>query len=178
MERLFRFIYDFKYILLNCFVRHIPSWYIRKIFYVFMGMKIGKKSRIGINTIVVEPKNIVIGERSIINENCYLDGRGGLKIGNNASISFETTIITTTHDTGDTFKCITESTIIKNNVWIGNNVIILNGSVIENLCVIGAGCVFKCTTEEKGIYVGNPARKIKSRECLGEYKINYKPFFR
>lgn len=176
--RIGRFKSDLKYMILNHFVNHIPSWYIRRIFYILAGMKIGKKARIGINTVVVDAKKIRIGERTIINENCHLDGRGGLIIGNDSSISFGTTIITATHNMSNDFECIPEEVIIKDHVWIGTHAIILNGSIIENFCVIGAGCVFKRKSKEKEVYVGNPAKMIKNRECFCNYKIDYKPYFR
>lgn len=178
MERLSRLKADLKYMILNHFVKHIPSWYIRRVFYILMGMKIGKKSRIGINTTIVDPKRIIIGDRTIINEDCHLDGRGGLTIGNDTSISFKTIIITATHNEENNFKYFSEKTIIKDHVWIGANAIILNGSTLENQCVIGAGCVFKGKTNEKEIYVGNPAKKIRDIKCSAEYEINYRPFFR
>lgn len=178
MERISRLKYDFKYIALNYFIRHIPAWYIRRAFYILMGMKIGKNARIGINTVIINPENITIGKRTIINENCHLDGRGGLIIENDTSISFGTTIITATHNSKDEFEFIPEKVVIKDHVWIGANAIILNGSIIERLCIIGAGCVFKGDSKEKEIYIGNPAKKIRERDCLGKYEINYRPFFR
>ena len=178
MERLRRLKFDLKYMFLNSFVNHIPAWTIRKMFYKLFGIKLGKKSRIGINTIIMEPKNIKIGDRTIINENCHLDGRGGLEIENDASISFGTVIITGTHDSSNGFEFKSDKVIIKDHVWIGTHAIILNGSIIEKYCIIGAGCVFKGNTEEKGIYVGNPSKLIKYRENVNDYKINYKPFFR
>lgn len=178
MKRISRLKFDFKYMFLNHFVNHIPSWYVRRLFYIIMGMKIGKNSRIGINTVVMNPEGIVIGNRVIINENCHLDGRGGLEIEDDVSISFGTTIITGTHDTNKDFHFIPGKVIIKDHVWTGANAIILNESTVESLCIIGAGCVFKGKSQKRGIYVGNPAIKIKDRECLGEYKMDYKPFFR
>lgn len=85
------------YIWINKIVNKIPCWYLRKILYLFMGMKIGSGSRINAGTIIDTPKNVVIGERCIINENSYLDGRGGLRIGNDVSISIYSKIITASH---------------------------------------------------------------------------------
>lgn len=178
MGRFSRFKGDFKYLLLNHFINHIPAWCIRKNLYKMLGLRIGKNSRIGINTIIVDPKKIIIGERTIINENCHLDGRGGLFIGNDTSISFKTIIITGTHDSKNNFEFVTNKTVIKNHVWIGVNAIILNGTTIEDLCVVGAGSVIKGKTETNSVYVGNPAKKIRNRECDGNYRIDYKPFFR
>lgn len=52
---------------------------------------------------------------------------------------------------------------IEDDVWIGGGVIVLDGVVIKRGCVIGAGAIVTKNTEEYGIYVGNPAKKIGSR---------------
>ena len=143
-----------------------------------MGMTIGKGSRIGINTIVVSPRGITLGERAIVNEMCYLDGRGGIRVGNDASISFGTTIITASHDMNQGFACYSDKTDIGDHVWIGAHAILLDGAKVESYAVIGAGCVFKGTAEPYGVYVGNPAKKVKTRDASGEYTMDYHPFFR
>jgi acetyltransferase-like isoleucine patch superfamily enzyme len=53
-----------------------------------------------------------------------------------------------------------KSTIIGNNVSIGSNATILPVSICDNV-VIGAGAVVTKNISEKGIYAGNPAKKIK-----------------
>lgn len=65
------------YFLCNGIIAHIPSWNVRKLFYRMLGMKIGKHSRIMMNTTVMIPWRISIGENSTITEQCFLDGRGG-----------------------------------------------------------------------------------------------------
>lgn len=174
-----RLKYDLKYMILNFIINRIPSWYVRKFFYKLLGMKIGAGSRVGINTIVVEPQNIVIGERTIINEFCYLDGRGGIVIGDDTSISIQTMFSTGTHNmrSGD-FAYESGEIMVGNNVWIGARAVILNDTVIENEAVIGAGCVFKGNAAKKDVFVGNPARKVKERELEKTYHIDYNPFFR
>ena len=59
---------DLQYIFLNQIVSSIPSWTIRNFFYKCSGMKIGPKARIGINTVIISPKGITIGCRSVINQ--------------------------------------------------------------------------------------------------------------
>jgi maltose O-acetyltransferase len=57
-----------------------------------------------------------------------------------------------------------KSVRIGNNVWIGANVTILAGVEIPDGCIIGAGAVVTMKLDNiNGIYVGNPARYIKSR---------------
>lgn len=174
-----RLKYDFKYIFLNTFVNKIPCWKIRKFLYLKFGMRLGKGSRIAINTIVMNPSGIEIGENVIINENCHLDGRGGLYIGNNTSISIYTKIITASHKiNSNDFEYYEKSVNIGENVWVGCAAIILDGSIIDDGGVIGAGCVFKGKCSSNEVYVGNPAIKIKDRNIINKYKIYYEPYFR
>lgn len=174
-----RILIDFRYIIMNLLINKIPCWTIRKLFYKLFGLKIGKNSRIGIGTIVVSPKHISIGENSVINEYVHLDGRGGLIIGDNVSISTYVKIITASHNPNSTnFEYVKEKTIINENVWIGTAAIILNNSIISKNTVIGAGCVFKGTSEHNGIYVGNPAKKIKERTKVTYEPLKYKAYFK
>jgi acetyltransferase-like isoleucine patch superfamily enzyme len=57
-------------------------------------------------------------------------------------------------------KNLWKSTIIGNNVSIGSNATILPVSICDNV-VIGAGSVVTKNIKESGIYVGNPAKKIR-----------------
>lgn len=52
---------------------------------------------------------------------------------------------------------------IGDDVWIGHKAIVLNGITIAKGCIIAAGSVVTKSTEEYGIYAGNPAKKIKNR---------------
>ncbi|MDQ7048321.1 MAG: DapH/DapD/GlmU-related protein [Enterobacterales bacterium] len=52
---------------------------------------------------------------------------------------------------------------IGNDVWIGAGVIILPGVSIADEVVIGAGSVVTKNLDTKGVYVGNPARKVDAK---------------
>lgn len=178
MKVIRRLIYDFNYVFLNHLVNYIPVWTIRASVYRVYGMRIGKGARIGIGTKVIMPGNITLANRAIVNENCYLDGRGGLEIGEDSSISHGTTIITASHDMNNNFQFYASGVKIGSHVWVGTKAMILDGSVLEDGCVIGAGSVIKTHTKKKGVYVGNPAHCIKQRKDELEYKIVFSPFFR
>lgn len=176
MSRLF---YDLKYILLNMIVNRIPCWTIRRLLYIGAGVTIGKNSRIGLYTVIIEPSKIVIGDRTIVNEFCYLDGRGGLVIGNDTSISPYSMFITASHrHNSDDFSFFSEKTVVGNHVWLGVKALVLNGSTINDGAIIGAGCVFKGFADKNEIWVGNPAVKKTQRILVDKYEINYNPFFR
>ncbi len=167
------------YIFLNYFVAYIPSWTIRKLFYLLFGMKIGKGSRIYMKCIVRSPWNISIGKNSIINENCIIDGRGGLDIGDNVSISLFSTIITASHDSKSAdFRYIKGKVIIEDNVWIGTRSVILQNTRIKKTVILAAGSSIKGDTEEGYIYAGVPAKRMKERNLEGVYTINFYDFFR
>jgi acetyltransferase-like isoleucine patch superfamily enzyme len=53
-----------------------------------------------------------------------------------------------------------KSTIIGNNVSIGSNATILPVKIVEGT-VIGAGAVVTKDIPEKGVYAGNPAKKLR-----------------
>lgn len=170
---------DFKYIFINYFVSNIPCWCIRRFFLKLFGMKIGKGSRIHMRCTIVSPKSIEIGDRTVINEYCYIDGRGGILIGNDSSISIFSMLITGSHDKrSPEFSYIPGKIVIGNNVWLGARAIVLQNSNILDKTVIGAGSVFKGVSDENAVYFGIPAKKAKDRGVLEEYHLTYKSYFR
>lgn len=118
---------------------------------------------------ITEGGNIRIGNYCTINPYCILYGNGGLTIGNNVRIATHTVIVAGNHifssrelpihEQGISAKGIT----IDDDVWIGCNCSILDGVHIKKGCVIGAGSVVTRSTEEYGVYVGNPAKLIRKR---------------
>lgn len=163
------------YIFCNYVISYIPCWTIRKLLYKMCGMKIGKHSRIMMRTIVTIPWRIVIGDNTTINEHCYLDGRGKLKIGNNVNIALYSMLITGTHDHKSvSFDFYTEAITIEDNVWLAARSMVLNGSYLKNACIVSAGSVIKPGTvcEENGVYCGVPAVRIKDRETDGDLKLD------
>ena len=125
------------------------------------------------------PGGVQIGNRTIINEFCHLDGRGGLIIGNDTSISIYSKFITASHKLdSEIFEYFQNRTIIGDNVWIGANATVLDNSIIENFSVIGAGSVFKGKTEQNDVWTGNPSKLLKKRNIEEQYTIEYDPYFR
>jgi len=136
----------------------------------------------GENVKVVEPANIYgcnIDDNSFIGP--FVEIQKNVKIGKNCKVqshSFICELVTIGDNTiiahgvmfiNDLFstggpangdKNLWKSTTIGNNVSIGSNATILPVSVCENV-VIGAGSVVTKDIKESGIYVGNPAKKVR-----------------
>lgn len=170
---------DAQYYFLNSFVNKIPIWTVRSLIYRLFGMKIGKSARIGTGSIVYFPDNIILGDRVVINENCYLDGRFGLIINHDVGVSNNVKIITATHiPDSDSFEYFGEKVVIRHHSWVASNAIVLPGSHIAEYTVIGAGAVYKGRTKAGDIIIGNPGKIIKSRATRANYTLNYAPYFR
>lgn len=113
--------------------------------------------------------NIIVGHHSSINPYTVVYGQGNIRIGNYVRIAAHCTLIPSNHVFADYSKPICEQglinrgIVIEDDVWIGTGVRILDGVVVSTGCVVGAGSVVTHSTEPYGIYVGVPAKKIKSR---------------
>lgn len=114
--------------------------------------------------------NIIIGHNSSINPYTLVYGQGNISIGNYVRIAAHCTLIPSNHVFADISVPICKQgllnrgIVIEDDVWIGTGVRVLDGVVIATGCIIGAGSVVTHSTEPYGIYVGIPARKIKSRK--------------
>ena len=100
---------------------------------------------------------------------CYIDGSGGLKIGNDVSIAHASTIMTTSHTYQDTsipikYNNATQDSVeIGNDVWIGSNVIVMDNIHIADGAIIAAGAIVTKDVSSYCVVGGVPARQIKKR---------------
>jgi acetyltransferase-like isoleucine patch superfamily enzyme len=124
---------------------------------------------------------VFTGTPRYIHHNAFLDGAGGLTIGNNIVIS--TDVIILTHDysytTGlesigkrpPTDLAIIAPVSIGNNCFLGARSTLLPGTTIGNNVIVGAGSVVKGTVPDNTIVAGNPARPAgKTDEWIEEYE--------
>ncbi len=155
------------YIFLNYFVCNIPMWSIRKILYRVCGLKIGKNSRILMKTTIVCPWKIEIGENTYVNEYCFLDGRGRIKIGSNVTVAIYSKLITGYHDIHDsTFSYQKRPIEINDYCVIFASCIVLGGVIMQNGALFTAGTVAKAGIYfPNAVYAGNPALCIGKRKA-------------
>lgn len=129
---------------------------------------IGKKVRVN-RSANLWCKKITIGNNVGVGAGSNLFG--DISIGNDVMIAPNVSIMGGGHGTkiSDTPMKNQKVTskggiIIKDDVWIGANTVILDGLEIKKGSIIAAGSVLTKSTEEYGIYAGNPAKLIKYRE--------------
>ena len=161
-------------------VGYIPSHHVRRLFYRLVGMRIGSGSTIHTRLRLYNPKNIVIGEDSIIVEMVVLDGRDKLAIGDHVDIASEVMFYNAQHDVdSENFHAISSPIIIGNYVFIGPRAIILPGVKIGEGAVIAAGAVVTKDVAPYSIVGGVPAKVIRERRLKNpHYRLGRAAWFR
>lgn len=155
---------DFELMLLR-WVGHIPSHTIRNIKYRFFGMKIGKGSTIHMWANFFNPKNIEIGEDTIIGDHAFLDGRDKLKVGSHVDIASSVMIYNSEHNLeSENFSAIVAPVEIGDYCFIGPRVTIMPNVKIGNGAVVAGGAVVTKDVEPFTIVGGVPAKPIGERK--------------
>lgn len=125
------------------------------------------------------PYRISIGNNSIINKNCVIDGRGFCYIGNNVDIAQDTFIWTEQHDyNSPTYEAVTDKVIIEDNVWIASRVTILPGVTIGKGAVVASGAIVTKDVPPYTVVAGIPAKIIDKRKDNLNYVLKYNSWFR
>lgn len=170
-ERFYNYYLDLKVACLWC-LGYIPSHIIRREIFELAGVKIGEGSTIHIGARFYQPKNISIGEDTIIGDHATLDGRAKLTIGDHVDIASEVMIFNGEHDIhSETFEPVTAPVLIGDHVFIGPRAIILPGVTIGWGAVIAAGAVVTKDVPDSTIVAGVPAQPIGHRRAKA---LNYR----
>ena len=122
--------------------------------------------------------NVSFGKNTKIGDNVYIQGDGGVKIGDDVNLAYGTTILSAkynleawvNHERKHEYNLV----IIGNHVAIGANTTIQPGVKIEDNIVIAPGSVVvNDLTESYSMYGGIPARKIKDLKGLIRSENNH-----
>lgn len=170
---------EFTNFLLHC-VGVVPLHHLRRFCYRLAGVKIGQGSTIHMGARFYNPRNIVIGNDSVIGEEVVLDGRGRLTIGSHVAIASQVMIYNCEHNIhSEDFVPVCGEVIIEDYVFIGPRSIILPGVVIGKGAIIAAGAVVTKSVSPFTIVGGVPAEKIGERKVKElAYKLGRAAWFR
>ncbi len=153
-------------------VGHVPLHWFRKAIYLMGGIKIGRGSTIHTGARFYDPRNIVIGDDSIVGEGTVLDGRDKLIIGDHVDIASEVMIYNCEHDINDEFFSPSCSPVkIEDYVFIGPRAIVMPGVKIGKGAVVAAGAIVTKDVPPYAIVAGVPAKIIGERR---NKELNYK----
>jgi acetyltransferase-like isoleucine patch superfamily enzyme len=123
------------------------------------GCKIGDNSFVG--PFVEIQKDVEIGARTKVQSHTFICEL--VTVGDDCFIAHGVMFINDLFDSGGPAggdKSKWKKTVVGNNVSIGSNATILPVTITDNV-VIGAGAVVTKDILEPGVYIGNPARKLK-----------------
>lgn len=155
---------DFELMILR-WVGHLPFHFIRRNIYRLFGVTIGRDSTIHMWANFFEPKNIKIGEDTIIGDHAFLDGRALLTIGNHVDIASGVMVYNSEHDVHrEDMAAIVEPVEIGDYVFIGPRAIVLPGVKIGKGAVVAAAAVVTHDVPAGKIVGGIPAREIGERQ--------------
>jgi len=150
---LFQRVHNFQYKLLI-----LKAWYYRIVF-----KSCGNGLKFWGKPYIKNPQNITLGNNVSINDGAYLNGLGGINIGDNVSISALSIIVSTALDPGNLVSKVhlNKSIHIGDNVQIATGAIILAGVRIGDNVMVGAGAVVTKNIESNTVVVGNPAKFLR-----------------
>jgi acetyltransferase-like isoleucine patch superfamily enzyme len=156
----------------------LPSHGLRLFLYRHMlRISIGRRTSIHRNCRFYRPSGVSIGNHTIINRDVLLDGRMGLVIGDNVSISEGTAIISLEHDPNSpTFETRGAAVRIGNRAFVGARAMLLPGVAIGEGAVVAAGAVVTRDVEPFAIVAGVPARPLGQRRRDLTYTMEYRKF--
>ncbi|MFO0963593.1 MAG: acyltransferase [Phycisphaerales bacterium] len=173
-----------------------PLWLLKRAWLRLCGVEIGRGARIAPGAqvkrqggrIVIGPDctihdgarllaaggSIVLGRNCSVNPGCILYGHGGLTVGDDVRMAAYTVLVPANHRFDDPARPICEQgesregIQVGNDVWFGIGAVVLDGVRVADGCVVGAGAVVARSTEPMGIYVGNPARRVRDRGAASQ----------
>ncbi len=123
------------------------------------------------NVYLTHTYGIEVGKTFGINSGAVMDGRGGIKIGDDVMIGPNVVIASSNHDYQQhalpmaRVDHVMAPVQIGNDVWIGANAVITPGVTIGDGVVVGAGAVVTKDVDAYCIVGGVPAKVIGHRQA-------------
>jgi maltose O-acetyltransferase len=137
-----------------------------------LGLRIGRNALIH-EGVRFRSEGISLGHNVFVNRGCSFDsGSASIHIGDDVSLGEGVILAAVSHNVGPSERRASGVRVgdimIKQGNWLGARVVVLAGVTIEQGCIIGAGAVVTHDTEPDGVYVGVPARRLRTLPAAGE----------
>ena len=107
--------------------------------------------------------NLEVGDDVVVHRHVLLDDRGGIEIGDGASISDFANVYSHTHDIVDGRIVETPRTVIGSGARIAYHATVLAGTHVAEDSMLGAGTMLTRDTRPHWVHVGIPARPVKEK---------------
>ncbi|WP_258102294.1 WcaF family extracellular polysaccharide biosynthesis acetyltransferase [Marinoscillum pacificum] len=145
----------------------VPFYGIKRKLLKLYGAKIGKRLIIKPGVNIKYPWLLEIGDYVSIGENVWIDNLGKTTLHDHTTISQGAMLLTGNHDFKSTsFDLIVKEIVIEKGAWIGAQSTVCPGATCRDHSILTAGSVATKDLEAYGIYQGNPAVKVKTRQIV------------
>jgi maltose O-acetyltransferase len=164
----------------NVVVRHVPSRRVRRFWLRRLLGSFGTDAFVALDVTLMQPGNVHLGRRAVVNAHCILDGREcAIRIGDDTDIGTHTHVWTLEHDPNDpAHRTKSAPVTIEDHAWIASRVTILPGVTIGRGAVVAAGAVVTQDVPPLANVGGVPAKVIGRRDNPLTYELRFNPRFR
>jgi len=137
----------------------LKRWVLRR-----FGARIGYGVLIKPNVHVKYPWHLEIGDNVWIGERAWIDNFVRVRIGSNAALSQGAYLCTGNHDWSDPgMGLVVKPVTVEDGAWVGAFARISPGVTVGREAVVTLGSVLLENAEARGVYMGNPAVRVRER---------------
>jgi len=119
--------------------------------------------------------NLEVGDDVVVHRHVLLDDRGGIRIGDRASVSDFANVYSHSHDISDGRLVTTPQTVIEDGVRITYHATVLAGTTVAEDSMVGAGSMLTRDTRPHWVHVGVPAKPVKEKPEEGRRARTERP---
>lgn len=106
------------------------------------------------------------GVGAFVNHGCYFDTVANIDVGEGVFLSDHVRVLTSTHEIGTRTRragrLVGMPVLIGAGTWVGSGAVIMPGVRIGAGCIVGANALVTKDCDPDGVYVGTPARRVRS----------------
>jgi putative colanic acid biosynthesis acetyltransferase WcaF len=129
------------------------------------GARIGRQVRVHGSARIWLPSNLELGDRVLIGPGAVLYNQGTIVIGARTVISQRAHLCASSHDIADPhFQLVLRPIRIGVQCWVAAEAFVGPGVAVGDRAVVGARAALFGDAREDGVYSGNPAQWLKTRE--------------
>ena len=129
------------------------------------GAEIGPKARIHASVRVWLPRNLSVGEGALVGPHAELYNQGRIVIGARCVVSQRAWLCASTHRVNDrAFALELRPIALGDGCWVAAGAFVGPGVTMASESVLGARAALFEDTEAQGVYRGNPAVRIGTRD--------------
>jgi acetyltransferase-like isoleucine patch superfamily enzyme len=158
--------------LFNLVVTNLPGHWLRQLWLRMIGTQIGSGTIVFRGTTVFGAEKLELGERVHVGFRVVLDARGGIKVGNDVTISSDSQLLTAKHDPQSSgFERQVAPVVIESHAWVATRAMVLAGVTLGRGAIVAAGAVATRDVAKDTIVAGVPAKEIGARRSDLSYRL-------